>query len=398
MNSPAALVKFYLFFALLGTLWAGELPALQVTEVVTGLQRPTSITHATDGSSRLFITEQAGVIRVIENGQLLESAFLDISDKVTRLDPICCDERGMLSAAFPPSFASSRRFYVYYTGGHNEIYISRFKVSEDDPNRADRDSEEVLFRFEHEYENHFGGQLAFHPSDGKLYLSLGDGAGGGNPLRSAQDPESPYGKIWRVDVEGGSEDLELYTIGLRNPWRFSFDRQTADLYVGDVGENQWEEVNRQTHGLVGANFGWSGFEGPRCFEEDACEREDLSPPILMFDHNQGCSVTGGYVYRGGELPALSGIYFFADFCRGKIWGAIERDGVWIQEHVFEDESKNWSAFGEDEAGEIYLLDYLPGTVYKLGIAPPPPPETEPAPEMPEATELPREGKPETSRI
>ncbi len=346
-------------------LGAVELPQLDVVELVTGLHRPTSITHAGDGSGRLFVTEQTGTVRVLADGNILETPFLDISGKVTRLDPICCDERGLLSVAFAPNFAQSQRFYAYYTGDRNEIFISRFRVSADDPNRADPDSEEVLFRFEHEFENHFGGQLAFKPADQKLYFSIGDGAGGGNPLRSAQNPDLPYGKIWRVDAEAGATELELFSLGLRNPWRFSFDRLTGDTYIGDIGEDKWEEVDFQPHGVTGANFGWSVFEGPRCAEEADCGKEGFTAPAISYNHVTGCSVTGGHVYHGGESAPLQGVYLYGDFCYGKIWGAIREDGEWKTELLFEDNAKNWSAFGENEAGEIYVLDYIPGTVYRV---------------------------------
>jgi len=198
----------------------------------------------------------------------------------------------------------------------------------------------------------------------------GIGAGGGNPLRSAQNPESPYGKIWRFDAEGGATTLELYSLGFRNPWRFSFDRLTSDLYVGDVGEDSWEEVNYQPHGSVGLNFGWSIFEGPFCREEADCRKDGLTAPILAFSHESGgCSVTGGYVYRGGESAALQGAYLYGDFCYGKIWGAArDENGDWKSQLLFEDNGRNWSAFGEDESGRIYVIDYLPGTVYRVQVA------------------------------
>ena len=353
-------------------LFAAEpLPHLGLTEVVNGLHRPTSLTHAGDGSKRMFVTEQTGRIRIIAEGKLLDEPFLDISEKMTKLDPICCDERGLLSVAFAPDFAKSQRFYVYYTGDRNQIHIARFKVSATNPNLADPESEEVLFRVEHFYENHFGGQLAFHPLDHKLYVSLGDGAGGANPLRSAQDPASPFGKVWRWDAEGGATEWELYSLGLRNPWRFSFDRLTGDLFIGDVGENTWEEVNYQPNGMVKANFGWSVLEANDCFDNKLeCSTEGLRAPAIAYHHDtEGCSVTSGYVYRGKELAPLQGAYLYGDFCLGRIWGAVkDQDQQWAQQLLFEDDRRNWSAFGEDEAGEVYAIDYLPGTVYRLGPA------------------------------
>jgi glucose/arabinose dehydrogenase len=366
----------YLPLFLTAVCGAVELPKLQVTEVLSGLHRPTFVTNAGDDSQRLFVTEQTGTIRVIADGKLLEQPFLDISGKITRIDPLCCDERGLLSVAFPPGYAQSGRFYVYYTGDRNEIFISRFHVSADDPNRADPDSEEILQRFEHEYENHFGGQLAFKPADRKLYFSIGDGAGGGNPLRSAQNPNLPYGKVWRFDAEGGNLELEMYSLGLRNPWRFSFDRLSSDLFIGDVGEDRWEEVNRQPHGAVGLNFGWSAFEGPRCFEASECGKPGFTPPLFAYDHNTGCSVTSGYVYRGWLSAELQGTYLHGDFCRGKIWGTVRVGEGWSTQLLLDENGHNWSAFGEDEWGEVYVLDYVPGTLYHVEIATEPPPDPE----------------------
>ena len=204
--------------------------------------------------------------------------------------------------------------------------------------------------------------------DHKLYVSIGDGAGGANPLRSAQNPDVPYGKIWRFDAEGGARELELYSLGLRNPWRFSFDRFTGDLYIGDVGENTWEEVDYQPAGKVGVNFGWSVFEADSCFEQSDCGKPGFTPPILSYHHDIGCSVTSGHVYHGSESAQLQGVYLYGDFCYGKIWGASHEGDNWTTQMLFEDNDRNWSAFGEDEAGEIYALDYLPGTVYRVEIA------------------------------
>ncbi len=248
--------------------------------------------------------------------------------------------------------------------------VSRFRVKEDNPDQADPDSEEVLFRFEHKYDNHFGGQLAFHPIDHKLYVSFGDGAGGKNPLNSAQDPAHPFGKIWRWDAEAGADELELFTLGLRNPWRFSFDRLTGDLFIGDIGEDKWEEVDHQPFGMVGANFGWSVLEANTCLTDPDCSREGFRAPAIAYDHNTGCSVTSGYVYRGQNITELQGRYLYADFCFGKIWSAEKKGDEWETELLQEEFDRNWSAFGEDEAGELYVLDYLPGTVYRIGLKKP----------------------------
>ncbi|MCC6537434.1 MAG: PQQ-dependent sugar dehydrogenase [Bryobacterales bacterium] len=352
-------------FALLAAATVAAQTKIEFSEVVTGLHRPTFLTHAGDGSGRLFVTEQTGTVRIIHEGAVLATPFLDISAKVTPLDPICCDERGLLSIAFPPNFAQRQHFYVYYTGEANLIHISRFRVKEGNPNEADPDSEEVLFRFQHEFYNHFGGQLAFHPIDQKLYVSFGDGAGGKNPLGSAQDPVHPFGKVWRWDAEAGAEELELYSLGLRNPWRLSFDRVNGDLFIGDIGEDKWEEIDYQPFGRVGANFGWSVLEGNHCLTDPECSHEGFDAPAIAYDHNTGCSITSGYVYRGQEHAAWQGRYFYADFCYGKVWSAEKSGDEWQTDLMQEEINRNWSAFGEDEAGELYVLDYLPGTVYKI---------------------------------
>jgi len=340
---------------------------LEFSQVAAGLHRPTYLTHSGDGTGRLFVTEQTGLVRILlKDGAVLETPFLDISARVSPLDPIYCDERGLLSIAFPPDFGKLRQhFYVYYTGEANPPHISRFRVKEGNPNQADPDSEEVLFRFEHQFDNHFGGQLAFHPIDRKLYVSFSDGAGGKDPLGSAQNPAHPFGKVWRWAAEAGAEELAPYSLGLRNPWRFSFDRLTGDLYIGDIGEDKWEEVDHQPFGQLGANFGWSVLEANACLTDPNCSREGFAAPAIAYDHNTGCSVTGGSVYRGEEHAEWQGCYFYADFCFGKIWSAEKSGDKWQTELLQEETDRNWSAFGEDEAGELYVLDYLPGTVYRL---------------------------------
>lgn len=201
-------------------------------------------------------------------------------------------------------------------------------------------------------------------------MSFGDGAGGKNPLNSAQDPAHPFGKIWRWDAEAGADELELFTLGLRNPWRFSFDRLTGDLFIGDIGEDKWEEVDHQPFGMVGANFGWSVLEANTCLTDPDCSREGFRAPAIAYDHNTGCSVTSGYVYRGQNITELQGRYLYADFCFGKIWSAEKKGDEWETELLQEEFDRNWSAFGEDEAGELYVLDYLPGTVYRIGLKKP----------------------------
>jgi len=342
-----------------------DFPNVALQLVASGLQRPTAIAHAGDNSGRLFVAEQNGTIRILRNGAMAAEPFLDLGDRSTRIRSRCCDERGLLGLAFPRSFPAKGQFYVFYTEAEsNSVVIARFTVSED-PNRADPDSEKVLLKIPHEYENHFGGHLAFSPTDGKLYLSLGDGAGGGDPLTSAQDPAAPYGKILRMDVEKEDEPPEVVASGLRNPWRFSFDRGTGEIYVGDVGEDLFEEINLLPVHASGWNFGWSYLEGGQCVQSFPCPWDLTVFPVVAYDHSEGCSVTGGYVYRGNAFPAMNGIYFFADFCRGALWGLVWSDGVWHTVKYWDENGMNISTFGEDQAGEVYAADFVKGEIHRL---------------------------------
>jgi glucose/arabinose dehydrogenase len=342
-------------------------PAVSFEPVVSRLHRPTAITHAGDGGGRIFITEQEGTVRIVRDGALLPVPFLDIADRITLIDPGCCDERGLLGIAFPKAPASLRHFYLLYTDAVNDIVVSRFSIT-NDPDLADRDSETVIAKFSHFYENHFGGQLAFSPVDGQLYIGLGDGAGGGDPLESGQDRASPLAKIHRVDAENGSAQLEMVAMGLRNPWRFSFDRLTGDLYIGDVGDVDYEEIDFVPAGVLGSNFGWSIMEGRHCLRAPDCPTEGLTLPVFEYGHEKGCSVTGGYVYRGKRYPSLSGIYLFADFCQGRVWGLLREEESWTAAEVSEPAERFISAFGEDESGEIYAVDYMAGELFRVVIA------------------------------
>jgi glucose/arabinose dehydrogenase len=343
-----------------------EFPSIKLTRTFGGVRRPTAIAHASDGTGRLFIAEQEGTIRVVKDGVVQPAPFLNIRDRVTKIEPDCCDERGLLGVAFPPGYATKQRLYVFYTDLSNTITVSRFAVSSD-PEVADADSEKVILKLEHPYENHFGGQLAFSPLDGHLYAGFGDGAGGGDPYQSGQDLNQLYAKIIRIDVENGSTTPEIVAMGLRNPWRFSFDRDTGDLFVGDVGDSDVEEVNLRPAGTTGiSNFGWSILEGDRCmYRTDTCTRDGLIPPVAQYDHQNGCAVVGGYVYRGASFPRLSGSYFYADFCFGSLWAMTRKGERWESRRVLEGSELNISAFGEDESGELYAADYLTGDIYLL---------------------------------
>ena len=384
-----------------------DLPEISLTPVASGLVRPVHITHAGDGSERLFITEQRGKIFILE-GELAAIPFLDIQDRVESPSSGGGNEEGLLSLAFPPDYAQKGYFYIYYTMRDGDNVISRFHLSSD-PNIADPDSEEQILVLPHPlYRNHNGGQIAFGP-DGYLYISTGDGGGGGDPLDNAQDPTSLNGKLLRIDVEMvfttkdplgwfdpfneridyklrklGNEGAytipadnpfidnpeirsEIWALGLRNPWRFSFDRQEGDLYIADVGQNRWEEINVQPAGSQGGhNYGWNIMEGEECYGADTCNTEGLTRPVYTYPifSSSDCSISGGFAYRGVEIPALDGIYIFGDFCSGRIWG-LQQDGDTWQSGLMANANFMINSFGEDEHGELYVADMMGGGIYRL---------------------------------
>lgn len=356
---------------------ANDLPVLTFTPVAQGLQRPVAITHAADGSGRLFITEQAGRVRILKAGTLLDPPFLDLSGAVS-----CCGERGLLSIAFPPGGAGSGRFYVNYTDLAGDTVVARYLIGPD-PDRAVPTSEEVVLRVQQPYSNHNGGQLAFGP-DGFLYIGMGDGGSAGDPQDRAQNPAELLGKLLRIDVESGAATYtvpptnpfrttpgyrpEIWAVGLRNPWRFSFDRQTGDLYIGDVGQNGHEEIDfQQASSPGGENYGWRLKEGSHCYAASPCAIPGLTDPAAEYDHGQGCSVSGGYVYRGAASPSLNGYYLYGDYCSGTIWalGPAVAGGAGV---VLASTSYGISTFGEDEGGELYVADYFGGNVHRISAA------------------------------
>ena len=345
----------------------------QLVPVASGFSRPLYVTHAGDGSGRLFVVEQSGAIRVIKDGAALRQPFLDVSGLISRqaLEDNYT-ERGLLGLAFHPNYAENGLFYINYTDLNGHSVISRYTISADDPDRADATSAAPLLYVEQPYANHNGGHMAFGP-DGYLYISLGDGGSGGDPLGSGQNLSTLLGKILRIDVDASDGYAipadnpfveregarpEIWAWGLRNVWRFSFDRATGDLYLADVGQNQWEEINFQPAGSPGGeNYGWNAFEGTHVYSGQRAA-SDVVPPVLEYDHSVGrCSVTGGYVYRGERIPALQGVYLYGDWCSGTIWSAQRgARGLW-QAVVSLESGRNISSFGEDEAGELYLVDY-----------------------------------------
>lgn len=342
-------------------------------EWTNGLTKPTDLLGAGDGSGRVYILEQVGVIWVMIDGRVQPQPFLDLRPRVGSGG----SEQGLLGMAFALDFSASQAFYLNYTDQAGDTVISRFRLSTD-ANQADPSSEQVLLQVDQPYANHNGGGLAFGP-DGYLYISFGDGGSAGDPQGNGQSTHTLLGKILRIDVSpsqgyaippgnpfaNGSGRPEIWVYGLRNPWRFSFDRLTGDLYIADVGQNQWEEIDFLPAGSPGgANFGWNYREGAHPYAGEPPPGLTLIDPIYEYDHTQGCSVTGGFAYRGQALPEWQGIYFFGDYCSGKVWGLLQQDGHWQTRLLFET-PHNISSFGQDDAGEIYLLDHRAGKVLKL---------------------------------
>jgi glucose/arabinose dehydrogenase len=319
-----------------------------------------------DGSGRLFVIEKVGRIRIIQDGQLLQASFLDITDRVGSSG----NEQGLLGLAFHPQYAQNGRFFVNYTDNNGHDVIARFNVSSD-PNLADPTSETNLINVSDPFPNHNGGVLTFGP-DGYLYAGLGDGGSQGDPFGNAQNTGVLLGKILRLDVDSGEPYAipsdnpfgnEVWAYGLRNPWRLSFDRLTDDLYIGDVGQNAWEEIDFLAAGSPGgANFGWNYREGTHDYEGNA--PEGVIDPVAEYGHPEGgCSVTGGYVYRGETMPEWNGIYLYGDYCTGLIWGLIRSEDTWQSQLLF-DIDVTITSFGQDEAGEIYLVSDS-GGIYRL---------------------------------
>jgi glucose/arabinose dehydrogenase len=349
---------------------------VELQPVVGGLDGPVSIANAGDGSGRIFIVEKVGRIRVVSNGVLVESAFLDITDRVGS----SASEQGLLGLAFHPNFTENSSLFVNYTNREGNTVIARFSVSSDAA-RADPSSEVILLTVAQPAGNHNGGHLAFGP-DGYLYAGLGDGGGSGDRFGNGQNGTTLLGAMLRLDVDSGQPYTvpagnpfagdatvrdEIWAIGLRNPWRFSFDRVTGDLYIADVGQNQYEEVNFQpAKSTGGQNYGWPVMEGVHCYPEDrACDQAALTLPVVEYDHSRGCSVTGGYVYRGQGFPLLEGIYVYGDYCSGRIWGlARSGGGTWRTAQLAQADI-SLSSFGEDEAGELYLTDMGQGKLFRL---------------------------------
>lgn len=332
-----------------------------------GFNKPIGLSTAGDGSGRLFIIEQPGRIMIIKEGQILEAPFLDIRDRVGDSG----NEQGLLGLAFHPDYKENGFFYVNYTDKNGDTMVSRFTVSED-PNRADPGSESKVLTISQPFANHNGGHVLFGPQ-GYLWISTGDGGSAGDPQGNAQNLDNLLGALLRVDVnqepyvipEDNPFGDEIWAYGLRNPWRFRFDPATGDLYIADVGQSAWEEIDYLPAGAPGgANFGWDYREGSHPFEGDPPQDADLIDPVAEYNQSSGdCSVSGGAVYRGA-LSAWQGVYLYGDFCSGAVRGLLQvEDGSWVSEVLFQT-GYRIVAISQDEAGEVYLLD-IRGGVYRL---------------------------------
>ncbi len=362
-----------------GTLvWAQSDPAATAPQValqplVTGLSEPLHLIHAGDRSGRLFVVEQSGVIRIIRDGRLLPTPFLDIHSRV-----ISGGELGLLSVAFHPAYASNGRFFINYTtdrGGLKTV-IAELRVSAHDPNVADP-TERLILEIAQPFRNHNGGLNLFGP-DGMLYIGMGDGGSAGDPFNNGQRLDTLLGKLLRIDIDGTPYRVppdnpfvsrlgarpEIWAYGLRNPWRFSFDRTSGRLVLADVGQNKWEEID-----LIekGRNYGWRIMEGAHCYNPSTnCSTAGLQLPIAEYGHDLGCSITGGHIYRGARIRSLAGRYLFGDYCSGRLWALSEASsGRWTMTQLLST-GLQISSFGEDQDGEVYVIDHQGGVYLLVG--------------------------------
>ena len=362
--------------------------AIEGQLLAEGIAAPLGVVHAGDGSGALYVIEQGGTVRRIvppeaegDPWTVEASPFLDVSNRVT-----AGGERGLLGFAFHPAYTENRRVFAHYTDLDGNTVLAEYAAAPDGAT-AGAASERVLLTVDQPYPNHNGGMLAFGP-DGYLYLALGDGGSAGDPQGHGQNTETLLGSLLRLDVEGpagGSGDTlyaippdnpfvagggqpEIWSYGLRNPWRFSFDLGTGDMYIGDVGQGSWEEIDHQpADSPGGVNYGWNIMEGNHCYATPDCDPSGLALPIAEYPHGAGdCTVIGGHVYRGSDFPALVGAYLFADYCSGRVWGlAVGEDS---EPRLLAETGLTISSFGEDEAGELYFVDIASGSLYRIVAA------------------------------
>ena len=369
------------FLALAFCLPVFSQPSLSLETVANGFNRLVDLTNC--GDDRLFVVERNGYIRIIEaDGTVLPTPFLNIDPRVDSGQ----SEQGLLGLAFHPDYSNNGYFYVYYIDNNENTQLSRFSVSDTDPNVADPDSEFKILDANQPFWNHNGGCIKFGP-DGYLYISLGDGGSGGDPLDYGQNRQTFLGKMLRIDVDNGDpysipadnpfamDDFtldEIWSLGLRNVWRFSFDAVTGDMWMGDVGQSDWEEIDFQPASSTGGeNYGWRCYEANHIFNTAGCpDASELVFPVFEYANSfqQGCSVTGGFVYRGCEMPALYGHYIFADFCSGKFWSITPDPNAtvgWSTVELANLNDNNFSSFGENSDGELFVIGHGNGVVSKI---------------------------------
>lgn len=380
-----AVLTILLAMVVPGSAGAAVVPSrihLGLTEIVSGLSAPVGVTNARDSSGRLFVVEKTGAIRIVKGGSLLPEPFIDLTRFVSD-----GGEQGLLGLAFHPSYRTNGKLYVSYADLNGTSVIREFRVSGADPDRVDTRTGRTLLRVKQPYANHNGGHIAFGP-DGLLYIGFGDGGSGGDPGNRAQSRSTLLGKLLRIDVNRRTGSLaygipstnpyvgrsgldQIWAYGLRNPWGFSFDRATGDLWIGDVGQGAWEEVDRALavrgrNAGRGLNFGWRVMEGAHCYRPaSGCSRTGKTLPLTEYGHSAGrCSITGGQVYRGKAYPDLVGAYFFGDYCSGEIWYVDRGAARGVAARRALDTNASVTGFGEDQAGELYLTDAA-GTLYRI---------------------------------
>lgn len=355
--------------------------AIKLTQVADRFKRPLFVTHAADGSNRLFLVEQVGRVWILRDGVRTTEPFLDLSKLISRsAQTESFTEQGLLGLAFDPAFSDNGAFFVNYTDRNGGTVVARYLVDPGDPDIADSASGQIIFQLSQPYANHNGGHIEFGP-DGYLYIALGDGGAANDPLGAGQNRQLLLGSILRIDVANAppyaippdnpfvgdaAARAEIWAYGLRNVWRFSFDRLTGDMYMADVGQNQWEEINFQPADSAGGeNYGWNVWEGTHIFAGGTAPNH--VPPIFEYSHSFGCSVTGGNIYRGAAIAELEAVYLFGDWCSGRIWGSWrDRDLNWHTDELM-NTGMPIGSFGEDEAGEVYVIDYG-GTLYRIDPA------------------------------